>query len=43
VEGEYAALVDADVYGGDGRLIAFGQRRASETGDRWQPRVVMGR
>jgi tRNA pseudouridine55 synthase len=43
VDGPYAALVDADVYGGEGRLIAFGQRRGSEAGDRWQPRVVMAR
>jgi tRNA pseudouridine55 synthase len=41
VEGAFAALVDADVYGGEGTLIAFAERRPSEKGDRWQPRVVM--
>ena len=40
-EGAFAALVDADVYGGEGTLIAFAERRPSEKGDRWQPRVVM--
>jgi tRNA pseudouridine55 synthase len=40
-EGPFAALVDADVYGGEGTLIAFAERRPSERGDRWQPRVVM--
>ena len=41
VDGAFAALVDADVYGGAGTLVAFAQRRSSEQGDRWQPRVVM--
>jgi tRNA pseudouridine55 synthase len=41
VEGAFAALVDADVYGGEGTLIALAERRPSERGDRWQPRVVM--
>ena len=40
-EGAFAALVDADVYGGEGTLVAFAERRPSERGDRWQPRVVM--
>ena len=40
-EGKYAALVDADVYGGEGTLVAFAERRRAEQGERWQPRVVM--
>ena len=36
--GERAALVDA---AGSGALVAFAERRPSEHGDRWQPRVVM--
>ena len=40
-EGPFAALVDADVHGGEGTLVAFAERRPSEKGDRWQPRVVM--
>jgi tRNA pseudouridine55 synthase len=38
VPGEYAALVEA---AGTGALVAFAQRRPSDLGDRWQPRVVM--
>ena len=34
VAGPHAALID-------GALIAFAERRSSERGDRWQPRVVM--
>ena len=36
--GQFAALVDKSL---PGALIAFAERRASELGDRWQPRVVM--
>ena len=38
VPGTHAALIDAD---GGGSLVAVAQRVSSETGDRWQPRVVM--
>jgi tRNA pseudouridine55 synthase len=38
VEGRFAALVESR---GSGELVAFGERRPSERGDRWQPRVVM--
>jgi tRNA pseudouridine55 synthase len=38
VEGAHAALLDAS---GGGALVAFAERRPSERGDRWQPRVVM--
>ena len=38
VGGEQAALVEA---AGAGALVAFAERRHSERGDRWQPRVVM--
>ena len=36
--GQFAALVDKSL---PGALIAFAERRSSEHGDRWQPRVVM--
>jgi tRNA pseudouridine55 synthase len=39
--GEYAALVEAGDSGGNEALVAFAERRRSEMGDRWQPRVVM--
>jgi tRNA pseudouridine55 synthase len=38
VGGTHAALVEA---AGGGALVAFAERRPSERGDRWQPRVVM--
>ena len=38
--GAYAALTTGDGNGGD-TLVAFAERRPSELGDRWQPRVVM--
>jgi tRNA pseudouridine55 synthase len=38
VPGEHAALIEA---AGAGALVAFAERRPSERGDRWQPRVVM--
>ena len=38
VEGKFAALVESR---GSGELVAFAERRPSERGDRWQPRVVM--
>jgi tRNA pseudouridine55 synthase len=42
VAGERAALVAASVEGmPDPVLVAYAERRTAETGDRWQPRVVM--
>jgi len=44
VAGAFAALLDpdaADRAAGVGALVAFAERRPSEQGDRWQPRVVM--
>jgi tRNA pseudouridine55 synthase len=38
IPGAHAALIEAS---GAGDLIAFAERRTSERGDRWQPRVVM--
>lgn len=38
VDGVHAALIEAD---GAGALVAFAERRTSEQGERWQPRVVM--
>jgi tRNA pseudouridine55 synthase len=38
VDGKFAALIESR---GSGDLVAFGERRPSERGDRWQPRVVM--
>jgi tRNA pseudouridine55 synthase len=38
VAGAHAALIEA---AGAGALVAFAERRTSERGDRWQPRVVM--
>jgi tRNA pseudouridine55 synthase len=38
VDGAHAALVEAV---GTGALVAFAERRTSEKGERWQPRVVM--
>lgn len=38
VDGAHAALIEA---AGAGALVAFAERRSSERGDRWQPRVVM--
>jgi tRNA pseudouridine55 synthase len=38
VPGAHAALIEAT---GAGTLVAFAERRGSEKGDRWQPRVVM--
>ncbi len=44
VEGRFAALLDpasAASAASAGQLVAFGERRTSEQGDRFQPRVVM--
>jgi tRNA pseudouridine55 synthase len=38
VDGQVAALIESS---GAGALVAFAERRPSEKGDRWQPRVVM--
>jgi tRNA pseudouridine55 synthase len=38
VAGDRVALIDGS---GSGALVAFAERRPSERGDRWQPRVVM--
>jgi tRNA pseudouridine55 synthase len=38
VDGAHAALIEAT---GTGALVAFAERRTSEKGERWQPRVVM--
>lgn len=38
VDGRLAALIEP---GDAGKLVAFAERRSSERGDRWQPRVVM--
>ncbi len=40
VDGEYAALID-DAARAPRRLVAFAERVHAESGDRWQPRVVM--
>ena len=41
VDGAFAALVDPSAQDASTALVAFAQRRPSERGDRWQPRVVM--
>jgi len=41
VEGAFAALLDPRAESSAARLVAFAERRPSERGDRWQPRVVM--
>jgi len=41
VDGPYAALLDAASADSGGVLVAFAERRPSERGERWQPRVVM--
>jgi tRNA pseudouridine55 synthase len=38
IPGAFAALIESK---GAGDLVAFAERRTSERGDRWQPRVVM--
>jgi tRNA pseudouridine55 synthase len=40
-DGDFAALVDPSAAHSPGLLVAFAERRPSERGDRWQPRVVM--
>ncbi len=42
VPGSHAALVNPDSATPFTSLVAFGERRPSERGDRWQPRVVFG-
>jgi len=41
VDGACAALLDTTSAASEGILVAFAERRPSERGDRWQPRVVM--
>jgi len=41
VEGTFAALLDTRPNSSEGTLVAFAERRPSERGERWQPRVVM--
>ncbi|MBI1808474.1 MAG: tRNA pseudouridine(55) synthase TruB [Gemmatimonadetes bacterium] len=41
VDGPFAALLDPRAPSSAGQLVAFAERRPSERGDRWQPRVVM--
>ncbi len=41
VNGAFAALLDAAPDASAGTLVAFAERRPSERGERWQPRVVM--
>lgn len=41
VAGQFAALVDPASSTAGTTLVAFGERRSSERGDRFQPRVVM--
>lgn len=41
VPGAFAALLDPRATARGGQLVAFAERRASERGERWQPRVVM--
>lgn len=41
VDGAFVALVDQTAADASNALVAFAQRRPSERGDRWQPRVVM--
>jgi len=40
-DGRFAALVDPASSASGAMLVAFGERRSSERGDRFQPRVVM--
>jgi tRNA pseudouridine55 synthase len=40
IDGAFASLID-DTARAPRRLVAFGERVRSESGDRWQPRVVM--
>jgi tRNA pseudouridine55 synthase len=40
VDGEFASLID-ETARAPRRLVAFAERVRTETGDRWQPRVVM--
>jgi tRNA pseudouridine55 synthase len=42
VPGTHAALINPAAPTSSTSLIAFGERRPSERGDRWQPRVVFG-
>lgn len=42
VPGSHAALVKPEAETSFTMLVAFGERRPSERGDRWQPRVVFG-
>lgn len=41
VDGAFAALLDPRSPASTGTLVAFAERRPSERGERWQPRVVM--
>lgn len=41
VDGPFAALLDPRSSANAGTLVAFAERRPSERGERWQPRVVM--
>lgn len=41
VDGAFAALLDMSAHSSGGVLVAFAERRKSERGERWQPRVVM--
>lgn len=41
VDGAFCALLDPSSSESHGQLVAFAERRPSEQGDRWQPRVVM--
>jgi len=41
VDGAFAALLDTSPNASEGTLVAFAERRPSERGERWQPRVVM--
>ena len=41
VDGAFAALLDPRAATSAAQFVAFGERRPSERGDRFQPRVVM--
>lgn len=41
VDGPFAALLDTSADASAATLVAFAERRPSERGERWQPRVVM--
>ncbi len=41
VDGPFAALLDGNAEASGSTLVAFAERRPSERGERWQPRVVM--